>query len=164
LGTGGIKLLKLDGTPAAKIFSSGTAQFYSNVIADGNLTVNGNLTVTGSSSGSTPFWVAGKIDGSVAGAPTIVTRKGEYGSQITCARKSGFPVGVYDVSWTTPHPDGANIVAMVSGEGASYSETLGSGTTGWTNQATSLTCIFRKLYSVGTEALVDCPFTFYVLR
>ena len=74
-GTGGIKILKLDGNPAAKIFDTGAAQFYSNVSADGNLTVSGNLTVNGTSNLS-PFWVAGKIDGSVAGAvPTILTQR-----------------------------------------------------------------------------------------
>jgi hypothetical protein len=131
-----------------------------NAIINGNLTVNGTM--------PSPFWVAGKIDGSVAGAvPTIVTRKGEYGSEITCVRKTGATVGVYDISWTTPHPDGVNIVAMVSGEGASYSESLGAGTAGYTNTSTKITVIFRKLYSQPTganEALVDCPFTFYVLK
>ena len=33
----------MDGTPAVKIFAAGTAQFYSNVIADGTLTVAGHL-------------------------------------------------------------------------------------------------------------------------
>jgi hypothetical protein len=137
-----------------------------NAIININLTVNGNLTVSGGI--PSPFWVAGKIDGSVAGAvPTIVTRKGEYGSQITCVRKAGQPVGVYDISWTTPHPDGVNIVAMVSGEGASYSQTLGATAAGYPNTATTMTVIFRKLYSQPAgagEALVDCPFTFYVLK
>ena len=59
------------------------------------------------------------------------------------------------------------IVAMVSGEGSSYSETLGSGTTGYPNTATKITVIFRKLYSQpagAIESLVDCPFTFYDLK
>ena len=131
-----------------------------------NAVINGNLTVNGTI--PSPFWVAGKIDGSVAGAvPTIVTRKGQYGSEITCVRKAGISVGIYDISWTTPHPDGANIVAMVSGEGQSYSEALGALTAGYTNTATGITVVFRKLYSQpagAVEALVDCPFTFYVLK
>ena len=131
-----------------------------------NAVINGNLTVNGTM--PSPFWVAGKIDGSTAGAvPTILTRKGQYGSEITCVRKTGQPVGVYDISWTTPHPDGVNIVAMVSGEGSSYSETLGAGSAGYPNTATSMTVIFRKLYSQpsgSNEAVVDCPFTFYVLK
>jgi hypothetical protein len=56
---------------------------------------------------------------------------------------------------------------MVSGEGASYSETLGAGTAGYTNTSTKITVVFRKLYSQpagAAEALVDCPFTFYVLK
>ena len=97
----------------------------------------------------------------------LLHEKGEYGSEITCVRKAGAAVGVYDISWTTPYPDGANIVAMVSGEGQSYSESLGAGTAGYTNTATKITVIFRKLYSQpagAVEALVDCPFTFYVLK
>ncbi len=39
--------MKLDGSTAVKIFATGTSQFFSNVIAEGNLTVNGNLTVSG---------------------------------------------------------------------------------------------------------------------
>ena len=39
----GLRMLKLDGTPAVKIFATGTAQFYSNVLADANLTVAGTL-------------------------------------------------------------------------------------------------------------------------
>ena len=122
------------------------------------------MSLSGSLSGYSPFWVAGRIDGSVAGAvPTVVTRKGDKGSQITCVRKTGYPIGVYDVSWTTAHTDGANYIAMVSGEGASYNENLGSGSN-FLNTSTGFSCIFRKLYSVGTEALVDCPFTFFVLK
>ena len=142
--------------------SSSTA---GNATVGGNLTVTGNVTINGSLSGYSPYWAACKIDGSVASAvPTILKRKGDKGSEITCVRKSGQAVGVYEITWTTPHPDGANLICMVSGEGASYSETLGAGTAGWTNTSTQITCIFRKLYSVGTEALVDCPFTFFVLK
>jgi hypothetical protein len=138
-----------------------------NGIISGNLTVVGNLTVSGTVN-SSPFWVAGKIDGSVAGAvPTIVTRKGIYGSEIICVRKSGQPIGVYDISWTTPHPDGINIIAMVSGEGNSYNETLGGTAAGYPNTATKITVVFRRLYSQpsgANETVVDCPFTFYFLR
>jgi predicted acyltransferase (DUF342 family) len=108
-----------------------------NVTVGGNLTVSGNLSVLGSLSGYSPYWAACKIDGSVAGAvPTILTRKGDKGSQITCVRKSGQAVGVYEITWTTPHPDGANLICMVSGEGASYSETLGAGSAGFTTTST----------------------------
>ena len=119
-------------------------------------------------SGYSPFWVAGRIDGSVAGAvPTVATRKGDYGSQITCTRPSGYPVGVYAVSWTTAHTDGGNYIVMVSGEGSAYHEALGGSAAGFTNTSTQFIPIFRKLYSQPTgaaEALVDCPFTFFVLK
>ena len=74
---------------------------------------------------------------------------------------------MYDVAWTAAHTDGGNWIGMVSGEGASYTETLGAGSAGYTNTSTGFTCIFRKLYSQPSgaiEALVDCPFTFYVLK
>jgi hypothetical protein len=45
-GTPGVKILKSDGGVALEIFDAGTAQFYSNVIADANLTVYGTLSTT----------------------------------------------------------------------------------------------------------------------
>ena len=133
-----------------------------------NPTFTGTVTINGSLSGYSPYWAACKIDGSVAGAvPTILTSKGDKGSQITCVRKSGQAVGVYEITWTTPHPDGANLICMVSGEGASYSETLGAGSAGYVTTSTSFVCVFRKLYgnpAGAVEALVDCPFTFFVLK
>ena len=56
---------------------------------------------------------------------------------------------------------------MVSGEGASYNETVGALTAGYTNTSTGFTAIFRKLYSQpagAAEAMVDCPFTFFVMK
>ncbi len=134
-----------------------------------DMTVN-NLTVTGSLTAGiinySPFWVAGKIDGTT-NPPTVVTRKGDYSTEITCVKKAGQALGVYDVRWTTPHPDGANWIGFVQGEGSSYSETIGAGTAGYTNISTGFTAIFRKLYSQpagAIEALVDCPFSFYVFK
>ena len=148
--------------------SSASSSTTGNATVGGNLTVTGTVTIKGSLSGYSPYWAACKIDGSVAGAvPTILTRKGDKGSEITCVRKSGFPIGVYEITWTTAHPDGANLICMVSGEGASYSETLGSGTTGFPTTSRSFVCIFRKLYGQpagAVEALVDCPFNFLVLK
>ena len=148
--------------------ASASSSTTGNATVGGNLTVSGNLSVLGSLSGYSPYWAACKIDGSVAGAvPTILKRKGDKGSEITCVRKSGQAVGVYEITWTTPHPDGANLICMVSGEGSSYSETLGATSTGYPTTSTSFVCIFRKLYgnpSGALEGLVDCPFTFFVLK
>jgi hypothetical protein len=133
------------------------------------MTIN-NLTVIGSLTAGiinySPFWVAGKIDGTT-NPPTVVTRKGDYSTEITCVKKTGQTLGVYDVRWTTPHPDGANWIGFVQGEGSSYSETIGAGTAGYTNISTGFTAIFRKLYSQPSgaiEALVDCPFSFYAFK
>ena len=116
--------------------------------------------------GYSPFWVAGRIDGTTS-IPTVVTRKGDKGTQITCVRHAGRTVCVYDVSWTTAHPDGANHVVMICGEGNSYNETLGGSATGYTNTSTGFVSIFRRLYSQpsgASEGLIDCPFTFFVLK
>jgi hypothetical protein len=155
-GTPGIKVQSSTGTDIAKFWNTGDTHLYGNVSITGSLTANN----------FSPWWVAGKIDGTTT-TPTILTRKGEKALEITCVKKSGQPVGVYDVRWTTPHPDGANWVGFVQGEGSSYSETIGAGTAGYTNISTGFTAIFRKLYSQPSgaiEALVDCPFTFYVMK
>ena len=154
----GVIIQNVDGTEIAK-FHNTTA-----VRLNGDATILGNLSISGSLSGYSPFWAAGEIDGSIAGAvPTVVTRKGDYGSQITCTRASGYPIGVFVVSWTTAHSDGVNWIGQVSGEGLSYNETLNNGGT-FANTTTSLTCIFRRLYVTTNEVLVDCPFTFFVLK
>jgi hypothetical protein len=124
------------------------------------------VSITGSliANNFSPWWVAGKIDGATL---TILNTKGEKASELTCTRKSGTALGVYDIRWTTPHPDGANWVGFVQGEGSSYNETIGAFTTGYTNISTGFTAIFRKLYAQPTganEGLVDCPFTFYVMK
>ena len=42
-GTPGVKILKSDGKVALIIYDAGIAQFYSNVIVDGGLTVKGTV-------------------------------------------------------------------------------------------------------------------------
>jgi hypothetical protein len=155
-GTPGIEVQSSTGTDIAKFWNTGDTHLYGNVSITGSLTANN----------FSPWWVAGKIDGTTT-TPTILTRKGEKALEITCVRKAGQSVGVYDIRWTTAHPDGANWVGFVQGEGQSYSETIGSLTAGYTNISTGFTAIFRKLYSQPSgaiEALVDCPFTFYVMK
>ena len=131
-----------------------------------NLTVNGNLSLSGSLSGYSPFCAAGRIDGATS-TSTVVTRKGDKGAETTCVRHAGAAIGVYDVRWTTAHTDGGNYIVMVSGEGSSYSETLGGLTAGWANTSTGFICVFRRLYSQPSgarEVVVDCPFAFFVLK
>ena len=131
-----------------------------------NLTVFGNLSLSGSLSGYSPFGVAGRIDG-VTTSPAVITRKGERLLVITCVRKAGYAVGVYDGRWTTAHPDGANWIGMVSGEGNSYNETLGAPSTGFPSTSARFTALLRRLFSQPTsanETLIDCPFIFFVLK
>ena len=42
-GTPGVNILKSDGSTAVKVYDSGTTQFTSNVIMDGNLSVTGSI-------------------------------------------------------------------------------------------------------------------------
>jgi hypothetical protein len=72
---------------------------------------------------------------------------GDKGSQIACIKHTGQTTGVYDVTWTTTHPDGAYWIGTISGEGSSHSGTLGAGSAGYTNTSIGLTCVFGKLYS-----------------
>jgi hypothetical protein len=111
LGTGGIKLLKLDGTPAAKIFDSGAAQFFSNVITEGNLSVNGNLTVSGTTSFANPYWVAVVIN-FVGGIPTIV-RNGGRNAATSLVRVSGQATGIVQFDFPE-HPQGTNYMVSAS--------------------------------------------------
>jgi hypothetical protein len=131
-----------------------------NLTVTGNLIVNGTSNISGGS--SNPYWVSGKVDGSAAGvAPTTLTSKGVH--NFTCVRNPNQAVGVFDVSWTTPHPDGTNFVVFVNGEGGGWSELInGIPNATYGNTATKFTVFFRKLYQSG-EGLVDCPFTFFVL-
>ena len=145
---------------------SGNLTVNGNATVTGNATFGGNLSLGGSLTSYSPYWIAGRIDGTTT-VPTVVTSKGDKGAEITCVRKSGQPVGVYDISWTTAHPDGVNWIGMVSGEGNCYNETLGYSGTNYTNTSTGFTCLFRKLYSQpasANEAVVDCPFTFFVMK
>ena len=154
----GLKIRTSTDSDIVKFWDSGVTQTY------GDLNVGGNLSLSGSLTGYSPFWAAGRIDGTTS-TPTVVTRKGDKEAEITCVRHTGNTVGCYDINWTTPHTDGGNYIVMVSGEGSSYRETPGSLSAGWTNTSTGIVAVLRKLYSQpsgAVEAVVDCPFTFFV--
>ena len=143
-------------TPSIEIAGTGTKA----------VTISAPLILTSTLTGYSPYWAACKIDGTT-NPPTILTRKGDKGGEITCVKKPGQAAGFYDIAWTTAHPDGANWVGMVSGEGNSYTETLNGLGTGYPNTSTTMTAIFRRLYSQPSGALegvIDCPFTFFILK
>ena len=56
-----------------------------------------------------PFWVAGKVNG---GDLSVSVRKGRSAFSIT--RPEGRPVGIWNVAFTSPHPDGAEYVVLVT--------------------------------------------------
>ena len=101
LGTGGIKLLKLDGTPAIKIFDTGAAQFYSNVTTDGNLTVAGEL-----SAAKGPWFCAGRVN---TAAGTIISNYGRV--SFLCGRDAQASV---TITMASAHPQGINYAAFAS--------------------------------------------------
>jgi hypothetical protein len=77
-----------------------------NIEATGNLSVLGNLTVTGSM--TSPFWCSGVINGSTM---SILNSNGRYG--FTVVRPSGFPTGVYRITFDTPAPDANYVITMM---------------------------------------------------
>ena len=89
-----------------KIFDAGTAQFYSNVIADANLSVYGNLTV----SGFYPIkpWVAFYVQGSAISTSTNVGFLPP--SSFTMTR----PSNAYTFTFTNAHPNGNNYQICVT--------------------------------------------------
>ena len=127
----------------------------------GNLTVNGTLTANNLS--YIPWYVAGRYDGVNM---TLLKNKGQY--PFTVARVSGQPAGFYQITWSTPHPDGANYVACCSGEGAGWNDLVNGVVAGATPSSTLMSFAFRKLWQNGaanqSEALADCIFTFFVLK
>ena len=128
----------------------------------GNLTVNRLLTANNLS--YIPWHVAGRYDGVNM---TLLKSKGQY--PFTVTRVSGQTAGFYQINWSTPHPDGANYVACCSGEGGGWNDLVnGAGAGIPAASATLMIVAFRKLWQAGqvgqSEGLVDCIFTFFVLK
>ena len=85
------------------------------------------------------------------------------------SRPTAYPIGIYIINWTTPHPDGANYVGMCSGEGGGWNDLVnGSGAGLPVTSSTVMNVAFRKLWQNGVttqaEALVDCNFSFFILK
>ena len=97
----GVKILKSDGGIALKIFDSGTAQFYSNVIADANLTVYGELSAT-----KGPWYCAGRVN-TANGA--IISNYGRV--SFTVVRDAQASV---TITMASAHPQGSNYVVFAS--------------------------------------------------
>jgi hypothetical protein len=105
-------------------------------VANGSVVVPSNLTVAGVSFASlnftaveplrkvvnlqtgavelradTPFWVGGIFDG------TDLAKLADTGRHpFTVTRPSGSTVGIFRISWSTPHPLGINYIVHVTGE------------------------------------------------
>jgi len=103
----GIGFHTLDSSVAFEVEDTG------NLIAHNNLNVLGNISCSGTISGNitapSTYWAAGKVDGNDLSVPV---RKGT--SAFTVTRATDKPVGVWKVSFSTPHPDGADYVVQVT--------------------------------------------------
>jgi hypothetical protein len=130
--------------------------------ANKNLTVNGTLNVLGLS--YKPWHVAGRVDGATL---QILSNKGEY--PFTVTRPSSYPVGIFLINWTQAHPDGANYVACCSGEGGGWNDLVNGVGAGFpTASGMVMNVAFRKLWQGGqvaqSEGLIDCTFSFFILK
>ena len=122
------------------------------MVVDGNLTVSGSLNELGLT--YKPWRVAGRFDGVNM---VVLSSKGEY----SCTtRPASYPIGIYAITWTQPHPDGANYVSCCSGEEGGWNDLVnGVGTGLPTPSSTTMSVAFRKLWQNGTanqaEGLAD---------
>ena len=143
-GSTGLKMLKLDGALAAKIHATGTAQFYSNVLADGNLTVAGTLFYK-------PY-VAFKLS-----ANAITQSTGQVPTaSITTTRPNGLN-GVYQFIFPA-HPSGVEylvIVQPITGStGAAY----------YTNTVNAVSStVFNVWCRTAANAIMDGNFFAYTV-
>ena len=136
LGSGGIKLLKLDGTTAAKIYATGAAQFYSNVIADGNLTVAGHL--------SYKPYVAFRLN-----ANAIVQNTGQAPTaSIAITRPNGVN-GLYTFTFPA-HPSGTGYLVFVQPYTTATASTYFTCTA-----STSTSAVFNVWCRKADNAIVD---------
>ena len=101
-GQGGVNILKSDGGIAVKVFDAGVAQFYSNVIADANVTVGGDLTVSGYLNYK-PY-CAGQITGD-----SIAFQSGLKIATLSRANGTG---GIYNFTMPSAHPNGTNYLVF----------------------------------------------------
>ena len=98
----GVKILKSDGGIALKIFDSGTAQFYSNVIADANLTVYGELSAT-----KGPWFCAGRVNTAATGS--IISNYGRVSFSVGRDAQASVTI-----TMASAHPQGSNYVVFAS--------------------------------------------------
>ena len=155
-GVDGVSLVTNSGFTALRVFETG------NVTIPADLTVSGTLNAGGLS--YKPWHVAGRVDGATL---QILSNKGEY--PFTVSRPASYPLGIYLINWTQEHPDGANYVACCSGEGGGWNDLVNGVGAGFpTASGRVMNVAFRKLWQNGqaaqSEGLVDCPFSFFILK
>ena len=156
-GVDGISLTTSTGFTSLRVFND-----TGNITIPANLTVSGTLNVGGLS--YKPWHVAGRVDGATL---QILSNKGEY--PFTVSRPASYPLGIFLINWEQEHPDGANYVACCSGEGGGWNDLVNGVGTGFpTPSGRVMNVAFRKLWQGGqagqSEGLVDCVFSFFILK
>jgi len=103
---------------------------------------------------SNPFWISGVFNGSTM---QILVNDGRY--PFSVARISGYPIGVYRITWTEPHPRGAFYAIHCNGEDAFlYVRPRAQGTVTSTEftlvskTSTMFNALFNSLVSVSVVA------------
>jgi hypothetical protein len=121
--------------------------------ANGHLVVPGNITLSGTINGWTPFWVCGIFDGNDL---SKLSDAGRY--PFTVTRPSGSTVGIFRISWSTPHPLGANYIAHLTGE---FGVAMIRRRTDGPNTSTSFDCFCRDPGSMATNVNRIIHFSVY---
>jgi hypothetical protein len=120
-----------------------------------SLTLN-NLTLNGSLVGWTPFFSAGSVDG------TDLSILSSSGVGFTVSRNTSYPVGVYQVTFASPHPTGSAYTIILNSRN-SHSYLTPAPITGIpVSQAANFFHV--TLRNVGATATTNEQFHFMVLR
>jgi hypothetical protein len=94
--------------------------------------------------GWSPYWVCGIFDGNDL---TKLADTGRY--PFTVTRPSGTTVGVFRVSWSTPHPQGVNYIIHTTAE---FGVAMIRRRTDGPNTSTSFDCFCRDSSNLATNA------------
>jgi hypothetical protein len=123
-----------------KVNYSGTVVVYNDLVVSGNISAP-NLN---------PYHVAGRFNG--IGSVNLAS-KGRHAFTINRLSQ-----GFYKLSWTTPHPDGANFICFAQGEGTGSTWNIlhdGNATEDLANSPTSVTFIVRNNSFALTDGIVN---------
>jgi len=99
-----------------------------------------------------PFWIAGRVNGLLTGAESILTSKGQ--NDCTFQRTQ---TGYSNISWMIPHPVSSIFMVFAEGEGTGRTWNILRDTNRTTlaNTAKSCTFIVRNNSFVVTDGIIN---------